>query len=210
MALTRKFLESMGIEGKQIESIIEAHSETVTALKAERDKAKEEAEAASAKLPDLQKKLEEAKADKTSLAELQSKYDEIGKQLETITNERDGIKSQFDAYKEEVRGREDLQAKQGAYRNLLRKAGVADKYLDSVLRVANLSEVELEDGEIKGAEDIEKELRETWSDFLVKKRTDKHDPDNPPNPNNGVEGANPIAVQIAKERHERMYGKSEE
>ena len=47
----------MGIEDKQIETIIEAHSETVTALKAERDKAKETA----AKVPDLQRQLEEAK-----------------------------------------------------------------------------------------------------------------------------------------------------
>ena len=57
MALTRKLLEGMGIEDKQIETIIEAHSETVTALKAERDKAKETA----AKVPDLQRQLEEAK-----------------------------------------------------------------------------------------------------------------------------------------------------
>ena len=41
MGLSRKMLEAMGIENDKIESIIEAHSETVPALKAERDPYKE-------------------------------------------------------------------------------------------------------------------------------------------------------------------------
>ena len=37
MALTRKMLKAMGIEEDKIEQIIEAHSETVDSLKADRD-----------------------------------------------------------------------------------------------------------------------------------------------------------------------------
>ena len=78
MALTRKLLEGMGIEDKQIETIIEAHSETVTALKAERDKAKETA----AKVPDLQRQLEEAKKATEGGSDWQAKFDEEHKAFE--------------------------------------------------------------------------------------------------------------------------------
>lgn len=42
MALTRKMLEAMSIEAEKIESIIEAHAETVNALKLERDGLKDQ------------------------------------------------------------------------------------------------------------------------------------------------------------------------
>ncbi len=45
MALTRKMLKELGIEDEAIEKIITAHSETVTALKNERDDAQDELEA---------------------------------------------------------------------------------------------------------------------------------------------------------------------
>ena len=43
MALTRKMLKAMGIEDEKIDQIIEAHTETVDALKVERDQYKEDA-----------------------------------------------------------------------------------------------------------------------------------------------------------------------
>ena len=49
MALTRKMLKAMGIEDEKIDQIIEAHSETVDALKEQRDQYKADAE----KLPEV-------------------------------------------------------------------------------------------------------------------------------------------------------------
>ena len=43
MSLTRKMLKAMGIEEEKIDQIIEAHSETVDALKKDRDTYKENA-----------------------------------------------------------------------------------------------------------------------------------------------------------------------
>ena len=51
MALTRKFLSALGIEADKIDEIINAHSETVDALKEERDNFKSNAE----KYADIQK-----------------------------------------------------------------------------------------------------------------------------------------------------------
>ena len=58
MAFTRKMLKAMGIEDEKIDQIIDAHSETVDALKADRDAYKEDA----AKLAAVQKELDELKA----------------------------------------------------------------------------------------------------------------------------------------------------
>ena len=44
MALTRKFLEALGIEQAKIDEIISAHTEVTNALKADRDSYKEKAE----------------------------------------------------------------------------------------------------------------------------------------------------------------------
>ena len=58
MALTRKFLSALGIEDDKVDEIINAHTETVNALKEQRDSYKEEAE----KLPNVQKELDDLKA----------------------------------------------------------------------------------------------------------------------------------------------------
>ena len=58
MSLTRKMLKAMGIEEEKIDQIIEAHSETVDSLKADRDTYKEDAE----KLKTVQKELDDLKA----------------------------------------------------------------------------------------------------------------------------------------------------
>lgn len=46
MALTRKILRAMGIEDEKADEIVEAHAETVTAPKRQRDEAEERAKAA--------------------------------------------------------------------------------------------------------------------------------------------------------------------
>lgn len=264
MALTRKFLSGMGIEDKQIESIIEAHSDTVTALKNERDGYREKADL----VPDLQKQLEEAKKD-TSLADLQAKYDESEKahkrevtalkkesdaaqaklaELETANadlsakleeananhqqeleakqaefdaalananGERDGIQSQFDEYKAGVEAKEARQTLAQAYRKqVLGVAGLAPNYLDDVMAVTKLDGIELDDdGNISDAEALVEAAKEKWGNFILKERVEPAKVETPPARPAGsksIEGAHDRALQIARERHERLYGKSEE
>ena len=58
MALTRKLLKGMGLTDEQVDTIIEAHTDTVDGLKADVDKYKADAE----KLPGVQKQLDDLKA----------------------------------------------------------------------------------------------------------------------------------------------------
>lgn len=65
MSLTRKLLESMGLESDKVSTIIEAHAETVDALKAKIEEYKINAE----KVPALQNDLENANKELTKLKE---------------------------------------------------------------------------------------------------------------------------------------------
>lgn len=189
MALTRKLLEGMGIEDKQIETIIEAHSETVTALKAERDKAKETA----AKVPDLQKQLEEAQKASADEDGWKEKYESEHKALEDFKIQVASEKAEADKAK--------------AYRDMLLKANVDPKRIDAIMRVTDLSEVEMEDGKLKDADKLEEAAKTEWEAFVVKTKTTGADPENPPAGGKAPEGADPEIVKRLQQRHERMYGK---
>lgn len=190
MALTRRLLEGMGIEDKQIETIIEAHTETVNGLKADRDKYKELAE----KVPDLQKQLEDAKASGSNDDGWQQKYEDEHKA--------------FEDFKTEVDTERANAAKAKAYRRMLGDAGIDPKRLDAIMRLTDLSNVEMEDGALKDVEKLQEAAKQEWADFVVKTRTQGSDPENPPKASGGVEGADPAIAKRLQERHERLYGKS--
>ena len=192
MALTRKFLEGMGIDEKQVESIIEAHTETVNGLKAQRDKAQEEAK----RVPDLQKQLEEAKAANEGSGEWERKFK---KEHEA-----------FESYKTQVSTEKAEAEKAKANRSMLTAAGIDPKRLDSIMRVTDLKDIVMEDGKLKDEEKLAEAAKKEWADFVVKKRTEGSNPANPPRNDKGIEGADPEIAKMLKARHERLYGKSTE
>lgn len=199
MALTRKLLEGMGLEEKQIESIIDAHSETVSGLKAERDKERERADTLkkqAEEVPELQKKLEEAEA-AAQASDWQEKYDAEHKA--------------FEDFKSHVEGEKAAAAKAKAYREqVLAKAGIGAEYIDDVMGVTKLDDVKVgEDGAIEGAEELASKAREKWSSFVVKTKTTGSDPATPPRGANLPEGADPAVERRMAERHARMFGTTE-
>lgn len=191
MALTRKLLEGMGIEDKAIESIIEAHSDTVNGLKADRDKYKEQA----AKVPDLQKQLEEAQSAGNDTDEWEQKYNDEHQAFEDF-------KAQIEVERADAE-------KAQAYRGMLMAAGIDPKRIDAIMRVTDLSKVEMEDGKLKEPGELEKAAKEEWADFVVKTQTKGSNPANPPKQVGGVEGADQEVARRMLERNERMFGKTE-
>lgn len=83
MALTRKYLKAMGLEDDKIDQIIEAHTEVTTAIKADADRYKADAE----KLSEVQAELDSLKAMKDD--GLQAKVDQLTAEL---TEEKAGRK----------------------------------------------------------------------------------------------------------------------
>ena len=193
LSLTRKFLEGMGIDEKQVESIIEAHSETVNGLKADRDKYKEQA----GKVADLQKQLEEAEAASGSGDEWEQKYQDEHQAFEDFKAQVETEKAEAD--------------KAQAYRGMLMAAGIDPKRIDAIMRVTDLSQVEMEDGKLKDTEKLQESAKQEWSDFVVKSNTQGSNPANPPTkPSPNVEGGDPEVARRMQERYERRYGKAPE
>lgn len=165
MALTRKFLTAMGIEDDKIDEIITAHSETVNALKEQRDSYKEEAE----KLPAVQKELDEMKAtaEKSGEDAYKVKYE--------------AMKEDFEKYKEEQKQKEVHAKKADAYKAILKEVGISEKRIDSVLKVSDIDNIEFDDeGNVKEADDLKKSIGEEWADFIVKTETKGVDTATPP------------------------------
>ena len=148
MSLTRKMLKAMGIEEEKIDQIIEAHSETVDSLKADRDNYKEDAE----KLKDVQKELDDLKA----------KGDDGWKE------KHDRLKDEFDKYKTDVQAKETKAAKEAAYRAILKDANLSEKGIEKAVKYADWDKIELgEDGKLKGANEHIKAAREEWAEYVT-------------------------------------------
>lgn len=170
MALTRKMLKAMGIEEEKIDQIIEAHAETTDALKAERDGYKADAD----KLADVQKELDNAKKAAKNDGE------------ETVLkSEYDALKTEYDDYKGQITAEKTRTAKENAFRELLKAAGVSEKRIDSVLKVSDVDGIELDkDGKIKDADERTNNIKTEWADFIETTTTHGAKTANPP-ANNG-------------------------
>ena len=169
MSLTRKMLKAMGIEEEKIDQIIDAHSETVDSLKADRDSYKEDAE----KLKDVQKELDDLKA----------KGDDGWKE------KHDRLKAEFDQYKNDVQEKETKAAKEAAYRAILKDANLSEKGIEKAVKYADWDKIELgEDGKLKGANDHIKAVREEWAEYVTTTTTTGAKTSTPPANNGGKTG----------------------
>lgn len=165
MSLTRKMLKAMSIEDEKIEQIIEAHSETVDGLKAERDSLK----AKAAKADELQTEVDELKAQPT-----------------------DDYKAKFEALVAENKEREKAEAekalkaeKSTLYEQLLKDTNVNEKYLATVLKATDLNALEIKDGALVDTEKLQEVIKETWADFISTKETKGAETANPPEHDQG-------------------------
>lgn len=150
MGFSRKMLKAMNIEEDKIEQIIDAHSETVDALKADRDAYKEDA----AKLAAVQKELDELKAKGDD--GYKAKYE--------------AEKAAHDALKADIAAKETKKAKTDAYRELLKGANIDEKRIATILRAEapTIDKIELDaDGKIKNAEQYTESIKSDWADFIV-------------------------------------------
>lgn len=156
MALTRTILEAMGIEEKKIDEIISAHAETMSALKQQRDNYKAQAD---------------------DLAEVQRKLDEANETIKANDSDAwkvkyDAIKEEYENYKSDISAKETTRAKQAAYREVLKAAGVSEKRIDSIIKVSDIDSVELdESGKIKEADKLTESIKNEWADFIVSTNT---------------------------------------
>lgn len=177
MALTRKMLSAMGIDEDKQDEIINAHIEVVNALKEERDNFKEDAK----KAEKLQKEVDDLNESMKSGERSPYKV-----KYEAKVEEYNDLKKQFDDYKADISAKEVEAKKSSAYKELLKSAGVSEKRIDSIIRVTDLSKVEIDDdGKIKDSDSLTKNIKDEWSDFIVTESTQGANVSNPPSNTGG-------------------------
>lgn len=163
MAFTRKMLEALGIDEKQIDTIIEAHTEVTDSLKKERDRYKGDAE----KLADVQKELDDLKA----------------KGDDGYKDKYEAEKQAHDALKADIENEKSFVAKEKAYREMLKVAGVKEKFIDTIVRAekSTIENLQLdEDGKIENIDTLTESATSTWSDFVATTTTKNAEVETPP------------------------------
>ena len=165
MALTRKFLEALGIEQAKIDEIISAHTEVTDSLKADRDSYKEKAE----KYDQTKTELDKAKSelDKVNKDEYKTKYESLD--------------AEFNKYKTDIAEKEVKGRKEEAYKKMLKEIGVNEKSIDAILKVKDLNTIKLDDkGEIVDVDTLKESEKKDWEGFIIKSEVGGQDPSTPP------------------------------
>lgn len=178
MALTRKFLSALGIEADKVDEIIEAHTESVNALKEQRDAYKADAE----KLPEVQKELDALK--ESGGDSYEQRYKDLRKE--------------YDDYKADVEARELKTRKQEAYKEILKDAGIGEKHMAKVLKYTDWENVKLDkDGKIEAAKDHIKAVKDEWSELIVTEGTKGADTTHPPKGSGKAYGSREEIMKIS-------------
>ena len=190
MSLTRRMLKAMGIEDEKIDEIINAHTETVNALKEERDNYKKDAE----ELPNVIKERDRYKEQAEKDNPYEQKYNDL--------------KKQHDDYVAEQTAKEVKAKKKDAYIELLKGIGVSEKRLSAILKVTDLSSFELdEEGKIKDASKLKDSAKKEWADFIATEGVKGADTSRPPKDTNDDVGKGlSRAAMIAQKHNENVWG----
>ena len=189
MAFTRKFLKALALTEEQVDSVIEAHTETVDGLKSQMAGYKADAE----KLEGVQKELNDLKA-KGDGEDYKSKYD--------------SEHAAFEKYKNDQNAKESAALAERLYREQLNALGITGKRADSIVRLTDLSTVKIKDGKLEDADGVKKGIQTDYADFIPNTNTHGANVDNPPDNNNGG-GVSSRAAQVAKDYYAAIYGAAE-
>lgn len=167
----------MGIDDDKIDTIINAHTETVNGLKDEAEKYKSDAE----KLQSVQKELKEAREAMANGDKSPYKV-----KYEAKVEELSELQKEFNDFKADIDAKAIATKKTDAYRKLLKDAGVSEKRIDAVLRVSPVDSVEFDkDGNVKGADKLTEAIKSEWADFIVDVSEQGANTPTPPDNNGG-------------------------
>lgn len=162
MALTRKLLKGMGLTDEQVDTIIEAHTDTVDGLKADVSKYKADAE----KLPSVQKQLDDLKA--AGDGAYKEKYEKEH--------------SDFEAFKTDITAKESKAAKEKAVRAYFESKNITGANLDLAMRGCGeeMAALEMDGDKIKDAKSLDALIEGTYKGLVSTTQTKGANPANPP------------------------------
>jgi len=187
MALSRKWLATLGVDEDVIDKIVIAHGETVSGLKdeiAELEKYKADAE----KLKAVNKELSDLKA-------------EIAKNSD---KDYDALKKEYEDFKKGIEEAKVKDAKIAAYKEILKDAGIPEKHFAKILKYSDVDSVQLDaEGKITDAKTIMDSIKEEWADHIEKSTKKGADTSKPPK-NTGGSTMSKEDIMNIKDTHERQ------
>lgn len=168
MALTRKLLKGMGLTDEQVDTIIEAHGDTVDGLKEDIQRYKADAE----KLPDVQKELDDLKKDNGD--DFKARYEKE--------------RQDFQAYKDGIAKKEAAAAKEKAARAYFESKGIPAKSMGLVIRGAKgeIESLELDGEKIKDSKALDDLLNGDYKGLIGKTTTKGTETQTPPSTTGGA------------------------
>ena len=183
MSLTRKMLKAMGIEEEKIDQIIEAHTETVDAIKEQREAYRADAE----KLPGVQRELDALK--NNSGNDYKAKYEKE--------------KKDFQDYKNGIAEKESAAAKEKAARAYFESKGIPADSMGLVIRgaKAEISGLELDGEKIKDSTALDTLLSGDYKGLIGKTTTKGTETKTPPNTSGGIKSREEIYKKDDKGRY---------
>lgn len=165
-------LKDLGIEGEVIDKIIEEHRGTVDGLKDELDNLRAEIDSAK----DIKKELDKLKEESQKKDSYKEKYDDL--------------KKEFDKFKADTEGEKVTARKSDAYKKALKEAGISEKRIESVMRLAKadgfIDKLEFDGENVKELDKIKDTIKNTYGDYIEHSTVVGADTANPPsNSGNG-------------------------
>lgn len=162
MALTRKLLKGMGLTDEQVDTIIEAHTDTVDGLKADVSKYKADAE----KLTGVQKELDDLKA--AGDGGYQEKYEKEHKA--------------FEDFRADITAKETRAAKEKAVRAYFESKNITGANLDLAMRGCGeeMAALEMDGDKIKDAKSLDALIEGTYKGLVSTTKVNGANPANPP------------------------------
>ena len=162
MALTRKLLKGMGLTDEQVDTIIEAHTDTVDGLKADVSKYKSDSE----KLAGVEKELNDLKA--MGDGGYKEKYEKEHKD--------------FEDYKADITAKESKAAKEKAVRAYFESKNITGANLDLAMRGCGeeMAALEMDGEKIKDTKILDALVDGTYKGLVSTTQTRGANPANPP------------------------------
>lgn len=162
MSITRKLLKGMGLTDEQVDTIIEAHTETVDGLKADISRYKADA----GKLAGVQKELDDLKA--------------AGDGGYKVKYEKEH--SDFEAFKSNITAKETKAAKEKAVRAFFESKNITGANLDLAMRGCGeeMAALELDGDKIKDTKGLDALLSGAYKGLVSTMQQQGANPANPP------------------------------
>ena len=192
MALTRKLLKGMGLTDEQVDTIIEAHGDTVDGLKEDIQRYKSDAE----KLPGVQKELDDLKKDNGD--DFKARYEKE--------------KQDFQAYKDGIAKKEAAAAKEKAARAYFESKGIPAKSMGLVIRGAKgeIESLELDGEKIKDASALDSLLDGDYKGLIGRVNESGTNTQNPPETSGSKMSKEQImAIKDTAQRQKAMFDNAE-